>query len=110
MGIDLELHSRRPARGKASRATLLRGSYGHGSALARALGPFDPSGPGKPAWVDPCGDTFLNEQEAEAALREVAALAEKCAAGPQRDALDDLAALLAECAATPGSHLWFMGD
>lgn len=110
MGIELELHSGRPARGKASSATFLRGSYEHGEALARALGPFDRNGPGKLAWVDPYGDTLFNEQEAEVALREVAVLSQRCTDGPQRAALQDLADLLTVCVATPGSYLWFMGD
>ncbi|MFI9103481.1 hypothetical protein ACIGXA_23445 [Streptomyces fildesensis] len=110
MGIELELHSRRPARGRSSTTTLLRSSHEHGEALTRALDPYDPTGPGKLAWVDPYGDTLFNEQEAEVALREVAVLLPQCADGPQRAALQDLAELLAVCAATPGSYLWFIGD
>lgn len=110
MGIELELHSGRPPGGKSSRTTVLRRSYEHGEALARALGPYDPTGPGKLAWVDPYGDTLLNEQEAEVALREVAVLLQQCGDGPQRAALQDLGELLAVCAATPGSYLWFIGD
>ncbi|MEV5598095.1 hypothetical protein [Streptomyces sp. NPDC052496] len=110
MGIELELHSRRPARGKTSEATLLQGSYAHGEALAEALGPFDRSGPGKLAWVDPYGDTLFNEQEAHAALAEAALLIERCSDASQKAALHDLVALLEQCAATPGSCLWFMGD
>ncbi|MEU7190223.1 hypothetical protein [Streptomyces sp. NPDC045369] len=110
MGIELELHSGRPARSKASEATLLQGSYGHGEALADALGPFDRSGPGKLAWVDPYGDTLFNEQEAEAALPEAAALFERRSDASQKAALQDLMAFLKRCTETPGSHLWFMGD
>ncbi|MEY9965398.1 hypothetical protein ABIA33_003440 [Streptacidiphilus sp. MAP12-16] len=110
VGIELELHSGRPMRGKSSRTSLLRRSYEHGEALARALGSFGRTAPGKLAWVDPYGDTLFNEQEAQAALREVAVLSQGCADGPQQAALHDLAALLAACAATPGSYLWFMGD
>ncbi|MFD6425136.1 hypothetical protein [Streptomyces sp. NPDC060198] len=40
MGIELELHAERPRKG-SSRATLLRGSYEHGEALARALSTLD---------------------------------------------------------------------
>ncbi|MFH8747716.1 hypothetical protein ACH4GK_27970 [Streptomyces rimosus] len=110
MGIELELHSARPARGKASGSTLLHGSYEHGEALAWALSPFVRTGPGKLAWVDPYGDTLFNEQEAQAALPEAAELIERCADASQKAALQDLAALLERCAATPGSYLWFMGD
>ncbi|MET9503910.1 hypothetical protein ABZY42_19660 [Streptomyces sp. NPDC006622] len=107
MGIELELHSARPTRKGSSRETLLRGSYEHGEALARAL---DPVGSGKLGRVDPYGDTLFNEQEAQAARQEVAVLAQRCADESQRAALLDLAQLLDACAATPGSYLWFMGD
>ncbi|MFE7672350.1 hypothetical protein ACFU5N_09030 [Streptomyces albidoflavus] len=110
MGIELELHSGRPARKGASRATLLRGSYQHGEALARALSSLDRHGSGKLAWVDPYGDTLFNEQEAQVAGEEAAALAKECDDQQQRAALVDLAELLEACAATPGSCLWFMGD
>ncbi|AUG76693.1 hypothetical protein CFP65_1819 [Kitasatospora sp. MMS16-BH015] len=109
MGIELELHSARPGRG-SSRATLLRGSYAYGEALAHALSSLDRHGSGKLGWVDPYGDTLFNEQEAEAARREVAALVDDCADGRQRAALLDLDGLLAQCAATPGSYLQFIGD
>jgi hypothetical protein len=110
MGIELELHSGRPARGRSSPNTLLRGSYQHGEALARALSTLDRHGSGKLGWVDPYGDTLFNEQEARVALQEVTALAQRCADEGQKTALLDLAELLEACAATPGSHLWFMGD
>jgi hypothetical protein len=111
MGIELELHSERPARKwSSSRATLLRGSYQHGEALARALSRLDRHGSGKLGWVDPYGDTLFNEQEAQVAGEEAAALVEGCADERQRAALLDLAELLGICAATPGSYLWFMGD
>jgi hypothetical protein len=72
MGIELELHSERPAFhwGK-SRATLVRGSYDNGEALACALARLDRNALGKLCWVDPYGNTVFNEQEAGAALREV---------------------------------------
>jgi hypothetical protein len=108
MGIELELHSGRPRKG-SSRATLLRGSYEHGEALARALSTLDNSS-GKLGWVDPYGDTLFNEQEAEVARQEVAALVHECSDERQRAALLDLDGLLEACAATPGSYLWFMGD
>ncbi|WP_030680412.1 hypothetical protein [Streptomyces rimosus] len=110
MGIELELHSARPARGKASGSTLLHGSYGHGEALAQALSPFVRTGPGKLAWVDPYGDTLFNEQEAQAALPEAAKLIEQCTDTSLKAALEDLVVVLERCAATPGSYVWFMGD
>ncbi|WUD70382.1 hypothetical protein OG937_45360 [Streptomyces sp. NBC_00510] len=110
MGIELELHSGRPARKGSSRATLLRGSYHHGEALARALGRLDRHGSGKLGWVDPYGDTLLNEQEAQVASADVAELAKDCGDEQQKAALLDLAKLLEACVATPGSYLWFMGD
>ncbi|MDQ0404446.1 hypothetical protein ABVB69_05140 [Streptomyces sp. NPDC000349] len=113
MGIDLELHSSRPARNnwRKSRATLLRSSYGHGDALADALGSLQLLGvPGRLTAVDPYGDTLINEQEAEAALREIHVLRQGCGDERQLAALDDLATMLEKCAATPGSYLWFAGD
>ncbi|EDY44546.1 hypothetical protein SSBG_02508 [Streptomyces sp. SPB074] len=109
MGIELELHSGRPRKG-SSRATLLRGSYAHGDALARALSALDRHGSGKLGWVAPYGDTMFNEQEAEVARQEVAVLVRNCSDEGQRAALLDLGVLLEACTATPGSHLWFMGD
>ncbi|MEU5085095.1 MULTISPECIES: hypothetical protein [Streptomyces] len=113
MGIDLELHSSRPANSnwRKSRVTLLRSSYGHGDALADALGSLHLFGvPGRLTAVDPYGDTLMNEQEAVAALQEIHSLRQRCGDERQLAALDDLATLLAECAATPGSYLWFAGD
>ncbi|MFE2486115.1 hypothetical protein ACFXGR_23015 [Streptomyces mirabilis] len=113
MGIDLELHSARPARNnwRKSRATLLRSSYGHGDALADALGSLrllEVSG--RLTAVDPYGDTLLNEQEAAAALLEIHDLKQRCGDERQLAALDDLATMLQQCAATRGSYLWFAGD
>nr|WP_308430609.1 S1 RNA-binding domain-containing protein [Streptomyces aurantiogriseus] len=110
VGIELELHSGRPARGRSSRDTLVRGSYQHGETLARALSTLDRHSAGKLGWIDPYGDTLFNEQEAQAALQEVAALAQQCTDEHQKAALLDLAELLEACAATPGSYLWFIGD
>ncbi|QXE38748.1 hypothetical protein KQY30_35600 [Streptomyces sp. GMY02] len=110
MGIELELYSGRPARRGSSRVTLLRGSYQHGEALARALSRLDRQGSGKLGWVDPYGDTLFNEQEAQVASKEAAALAKGCDDERQRAALLDLTELLGACAATPGSYLRFMGD
>ncbi|MFC4471596.1 hypothetical protein ACFPH6_45110 [Streptomyces xiangluensis] len=113
MGIDLELHSARPARNnwRKSRATLLRSSYGHGDGLADALGSLQLLGvSGRLTAIDPYGDTLMNEQEAAAALREVHDLRQRCGDERQLAALDDLATMLQECAATAGSYLWFAGD
>ncbi|MET9729288.1 hypothetical protein ABZZ79_01060 [Streptomyces sp. NPDC006458] len=113
MGIDLELHSARPARNnwRKSRATLLRSSYGHGDALADALGSLQLLGvSGRLTAVDPYGDTLMNEQEAAAALREIHDLRQRCGDERQLAALDDLATMLQQCAATRGSYLWFAGD
>ncbi|MFD8598084.1 hypothetical protein ACFV1L_24065 [Kitasatospora sp. NPDC059646] len=112
MGIELELHSARPARSSwsTSRATLLRGSYEHGDALDQALSTLDPRGSGRLRQVDPYGDTLFGEQEAEAALREIPDLLERCVYESQAAAVRDLAALLTACANTPGSYLWFIGD
>ncbi|AIA07796.1 hypothetical protein [Streptomyces noursei] len=110
MGIELELHSARPTRKGSSRYTLLRGSYGHGEALAKVLSTLDRRGSGKLGWVDPYGDTLFNEQEAQVARQEVAALTQGCAGDQERAALLDPAELLEACETTPGSYLWFMGD
>ncbi|MGW6709402.1 hypothetical protein ACWGDE_31575 [Streptomyces sp. NPDC054956] len=112
MGIELELHSERPRRHnrKKSETTLLRSSYEHGDALAQVLATLKANGPGKLWWVDPYGDTMFNEQEAEAALQEIAGLLEKCTYETQTDAVRDLDAMLKACAATQGSYLWFIGD
>ena len=118
MGIDLELHSARPAHRdwRKSRATLLRGSYEHGDALAELLGSFRRLGvAGRLAGVDPYGDTLMNEQEAAAALQEIRESEEVRESRDgiglrQLDALDELAGILEQCAATPGSYVWFAGD
>ncbi|MFJ8634058.1 hypothetical protein [Streptomyces sp. NPDC093568] len=112
MGIDLELHSSRPARSwRKSRSTLLRSSYGHGDALADVLGSLRLLGvQGRLTAADPYGDLLMNEQESAAALGEIPALRQRCGDARQRAALDDLAAMLEQCAGTPGSYLWFQGD
>ncbi|NNJ02780.1 hypothetical protein HHX38_01270 [Streptomyces sp. PKU-MA01144] len=112
MGIDLELHSARPTRNwRKSRATLLRSSYGHGDALADALGSLQLLGvPGRLTAVDPYGDTLMNEQEAAVALTEISGLRQQCSDQNQVAAMDDLATQLQQCANTPGSYLWFQGD
>ncbi|MCK2242475.1 MULTISPECIES: hypothetical protein [unclassified Crossiella] len=112
MGIELELHSQRPSTRswKSSRATLLRGSYDHGYDLADALATLRETDPGKLPWIDPCGNTQFNEQEAEAARHEIPALLAKCTTPEQSAAVRDLDNLLRDCAHTPGSYLWFVGD
>ncbi|MET9321324.1 hypothetical protein ABZX75_14225 [Streptomyces sp. NPDC003038] len=112
MGIELELHSARPTRynWETSRTTLLQGSYGHGEALAQVLAAFTMDRPGRLGWVDPYGNTLFNGQEAEAALREVAGLLDRCTDASQTAAVGDLEALLRSCAVTPGSCLWFIGE
>ncbi|WP_190219078.1 hypothetical protein [Streptomyces griseosporeus] len=112
MGIDVELHSARPARNwKKSRATFLRGCHGNADALADALGALHYLGvPGRLTAVDLYGDTMMNEQEAEAALAQVPGLREQCTDERQRAALDDLAAVLQECVSTAGSYVWFARD
>jgi hypothetical protein len=112
MGIELELHSERPAcrNWRKSRATLVSGSYDNGEPLARVLARLDKEGPGKLCWVEPYGNTLFNDQEAEAALSEVPGLLQHCTSESQAAAVHDLAALLASCATRPGSYLWFIGD
>ncbi|MFF4964498.1 hypothetical protein [Streptomyces sp. NPDC001037] len=112
MGIDVELHSARPTRNwRRSRATLLQTSYGHGDALADAIGSLRLLGvPGRLTAVDPYGDALMNEQGAAVALGEIPDLRQRCADERQLAALDDLARLLEQCASTPGSYLWFQGD
>ncbi len=115
MGIELELHSERPAwsegdRWDASRGTLLRGSYGHGKALAQVLARARRSSPGRLGSLVPFDDTLFDGREAEAALAEIPALLTQCGDDGQLAAVQDLAALLTSCAATPGSYLWCMGD
>ncbi|NEA63375.1 hypothetical protein [Streptomyces sp. SID12488] len=110
MGIELELHAERPTRRARSRETLLRHSYEHGEALAKALRTLDRHNSGKLGWVDPYGDTLFNEQEAQVARQEVDALQQRCTGKEEKAALLDLAELLEACVATPGSYLWFIGD
>jgi hypothetical protein len=111
MGIELELHARRPARrGRASRATLLRGSYDHGEGLAAALAGPGAAGLHRLAGVDPYGDTLFDEHQAAAALAEARTLLARCATPAQTAAVRDLLTMLEACARVPGGHLWFMGD
>ncbi len=113
MGIDLALHSSRSTHNnwRKSRAMLLRSSYGHGDALADALGSLQFLGvSGRLTAVNPYGDTLMNEQEAAAALQEIHGLRRSCAEERQLAALEYLTAMLEQCAATPGSYLWFAGE
>ena len=112
MGIELELHSARPARSnwKKSRATLVRGSYDHGYALAEVLSWLPDDGSTKLSLVKPWGDTVFNEQEAEVALGEVPAVLGRCSAPEHVAAVRDLEELLRACSGLPGSYLWFQGD
>ncbi|MGW4378254.1 hypothetical protein [Kitasatospora sp. NPDC004531] len=112
MGIELELHSARPEIRfwDRSRATLLKGLYDHGDALAEVLGKLRYDGPGLLPTVDPYGNTMFDGQQARRALGEIAGLRQLCTDGSQQDAVTDLAVLLECCVAAPGSILWFVGD
>ncbi|WP_381564356.1 hypothetical protein [Streptomyces eurythermus] len=101
MGIELELRQR---------DTVVRRSYEHGETLALALETLVPPGQGRLSRIDPYRDTRFTEQDARAALPEVAALLDTCAGPFQEAALLDLAEMLEACAATPGGCLWFIGD
>lgn len=108
MGIELEVWVGQASRNRGRRPdTLVRRSHEHGDALARAL---DGVSHGRLAQVDPYRDTRFTEQDAEAALPEVAALVRECADPFRQAALLDLAEMLEVCVATPGSSLWFIGD
>ncbi|MFF5441296.1 hypothetical protein [Streptomyces achromogenes] len=101
MGIEMELRRR---------DTVVRRSYEHGETLALALEKLVPPGQGRLSRIDPYRDTRFTEDDARAALPEVAALVDKCASPFQRAALLDLAEMLTACAQTPGGCLWFIGD
>ncbi|UFR04846.1 hypothetical protein KBP30_28450 [Streptomyces sp. Go40/10] len=109
MGIELELRvGRAPARGKRRRREIVvRASHEHGEMLAPAL---EGVTGGRLARIDPYRDTRFTDQDAQAALPEVAALVRECADPSQEAALVDLAEMLEACAAMPGSCLWFIGD
>ncbi|MFI9004572.1 hypothetical protein [Streptomyces sp. NPDC053541] len=111
MSVEWELHAGRPARDwDRSRATLIRGSYEHGDALASVL--LGPGGAaqGNFGQVDPYGDTLFNEQQAESALSEVDGLLRRCSGPSQTAAVLALEELPRCCSQTPGSYLWFVGD
>jgi hypothetical protein len=110
MGIEIELHSKRPAtsKWKASRETLIHGVYENGGALADVLAKLDPSH--RLQLIDPYSNTVVNEQVAEAALPHCQSLLELCESEQQVAAVTELTGMLRRCARTPGSHLWFIGD
>ncbi|MEV7891279.1 hypothetical protein ACWD3I_32230 [Streptomyces sp. NPDC002817] len=113
MGIDLQLHSGRPHRPKRrqkQKPTLIRQSYEHGETLAGLISGLPTNTSGKLWMVDPYRDTLFDEQVAEAALREIPDLLNRCTDGAQTAAVRDLAAFLEACASTPGSYLVFVGD
>jgi hypothetical protein len=111
VGLEIELHADRPVLDwDRSRATLIRGSYEHGGKLADVLLCMDEPHEGNLARVDPYGDTLFNEQQAQAALREVPDLLKRCSGPSQTAAVLDLERLLQSCSQTPGSYLWFVGD
>ncbi|MEU7184098.1 MULTISPECIES: hypothetical protein [Streptomyces] len=113
MGIDLQLHDSRPrwpSRRSKCKPSLIRQSGEHGEALAQLIAKLPTNTSGKLWTVDPYNDTVLNEQEAEAALREIPDLLDRCTDDVQVDAIRSLAAYLRDCATTPGSYLVFVGD
>ncbi|MFE7394988.1 hypothetical protein [Streptomyces sp. NPDC057582] len=111
MGVEIELHANRPVLDwDRSRTTLIHGSYEHGDALADVLLGTDETHQGSLGRVDPYGDTLFNDQQAEAALREVPGLLQQCSGPSQTAAVLDLERLLQSCSQTPGSYLWFVGD
>ncbi|MFE4450190.1 hypothetical protein [Streptomyces sp. NPDC056796] len=111
MGIELELHAERPALDwDRSRATLLRGSYDHGEALAEMLSVTSEAEHGRLARVDAYGDTVFDGRQAEAALHAAASLLLMYSSERQKAAVRDLMTMLRCCADTPGSCLWFVGD
>lgn len=113
MGIDLQLHNGRPHWPKPrqkQKPTLIRQSYEHAETLAGLISELPTNTSGKLWTVDPYRDTLFNEQVAEAALREIPDLLNRCADDAQTAAVRDLAAFLEACATTPGSYLVFVGD
>ncbi|GGW56760.1 hypothetical protein GCM10010503_37470 [Streptomyces lucensis JCM 4490] len=109
MGIELELRvDQAGARGRGRRReTVVRASHEHGEMLALAL---EGVTRGRLAQIDPYRDTRFTDQDAQAALPEVAALVRECDSSSRKAALLDLAEMLEDCVATPGSRLWFIGD
>ncbi|AUG75563.1 hypothetical protein CFP65_0606 [Kitasatospora sp. MMS16-BH015] len=112
MGIELELHTTRPARidYERTRATLVLGSYEHGAALASALGRLKQQRAPKLWSADPYGDTFFDAADVQTALGEIDELRACSGGAGETAAVDDLARMLRACLAHPGSSLWFMGD
>ena len=114
MGIDLQLHDGRPLwpsrRHPKRKPTLIRQTHEHGESLAQLIAKLPVNTSGKLWTVDPYNDTLLNEQEAQAALREIPDLLDRCTDDAQVDAVRSLAVYLEDCATTPGSYLVFVGD
>ena len=108
MGIDLRLYTERPPGHRKRPAGMIRTWGDPASDLARVLARL--GGDRRLAAIDPYGDTEYNEQQAEAALREVQQLEALCATDGERAAVVALRGMLAECARTPGSYLVFVGD
>ncbi|UXX91158.1 hypothetical protein N7U49_00100 [Streptomyces sp. AD2-2] len=113
MGIDLQLHGSRPywpSRRSKRKPSLIRQSGEYGEALAQLIAKLPTNTSGKLWTVGPYTDTVLNDQEAEAALREIPDLLDRCTDDVQANAVRDLATYLQDCATTPGSYLVFVGD
>ncbi|MFE9400068.1 hypothetical protein [Streptomyces flavidovirens] len=94
MGIDLQLHDSRPhwpSRRSKRKPTLIRQSHQHGEVLAQLIAKLPVNTSGKLGTVDPYNDTVLNEQEAEAALREIPDLLDRCTDDSQANAVRELA-------------------
>ena len=108
MGIDLKLYAGRPPGHPKRPVTLIRDWGDPADNLARALGRL--GGDRRLAAIDPYGDTLYNEQQAAAALAEMAQLQGLCATDGEREAVRALRDMLAECARTAGSYLMFVGD
>jgi hypothetical protein len=106
-GIDLRLYAERPP-GHRKWPALLRSWIDPANHLVRMLDRL--GGDRRLAAIDPYGDTEYNEQQAEAALREVQQLEALCATDGERQAVAALRGMLADCAGTPGSYLMFVGD
>ncbi|GAB3660826.1 hypothetical protein [Glycomyces tarimensis] len=108
MGIELELHSKRPTSWEKSRESLVRGSYRHGNDLAVVLARDPHRERGRLGSVDPYGNTVFNDQDAGAALSEIPDLLKRCINEQETAAVRDLAEIMASC--VQGTYLWFIGD
>ncbi|MFC0539920.1 hypothetical protein [Kutzneria chonburiensis] len=108
MGIDLILYTERPPGHRRRPARVIRRWGDPADNLPTALSRL--GGDRRLAAIDPYGDTLYNEQQAEAALKEVRQLEDLCTTDGEREAVGALRGMLAECAGTPGSYLMFVGD